>query len=259
MLFARFAHAGAMALALYILYGCGGGGGGGAEPTPTAAPSVTPTPAPGPTQSSSSAPSAPLTSFLSNGEGTIATLSIGIDEAGNIAGTGPDAQYQLQQTGASGCSMSSNPADPTVAACNLLAGGKAFLFCADTLTPHYTVALFREAEVQVVTHWELAGKTLTGLACGPSGPRATSYSFVFSSDGETAMEYTGLSTWGYGSGSLDMMERTTTCVLTNVGFCERLLIYKVRSGTATQYFLLVLWQMPSTGAQRPVNVYFLQT
>ena len=82
---------------------------------------------------------------------------------------------------------------------------------------------------------------------------------MISANGETAMEYTGASTWSYGSGALDAMERTTTCTLTNVGFCQRLLIYKVRSGTTTQYFLLVLWQMPSTGAQRAVNLYYLQT
>jgi hypothetical protein len=252
----RIARAGAVALAIGVLSGCGGGGGGDATPT-AAAPSVTPaTPTAG--TSSADESSGSLTSFLVNGEGSIATGNAAIDDSGNFSTTSGSTRYQLQQSGGSGCSITSTPADPSVAVCNVLAGGKAFLFCPDTFTPHYTAALFREADVQVVAHWELAGKTLTGLACGPSAPRTTSYSFVFSADAETAMQYTGPSTWGYGSGALDGMERTTTCTLTNIGFCERLVIYKVRNGTATQYFLLVLSQFPSTGAQQPVNLYFLE-
>jgi len=242
----RCVRAGAMMLAMSLLAGCGGGG---ADPSSSAAA------APGVVAND---PAPRLTSFLANGEGSIFTLDVRLDESGNVANAATGTHYQLQQSGASGCSMSSNPADPSIAACNVLAESRAFLFCGDTLSPHYTVALFRQSDVQVATHWELAGKTLTGIACGASGPRSTDYSFVISANGEAAMEYTGLSTWSYGAGSLDAMERTTTCTLTNVGFCQRLLIYKIRSGTATQYFLLVLWQMPSAGAQRAVNLYYLQ-
>ena len=247
----------AVAAAICVLTACGGGG---SDSAPAAAPSVTPDPSAASPGASASAglPSRPLTSFLSNGEGTIATYNIDIDDTGSFSSTSGGTRYQLQEN-SSGCSMTSNPTDADVAVCNVLAAGKAFLFCENTLTPHYTAGLFRRSDVEVATHWELAGKTLTGIACGSSGPRTTSYSFVFSADGETAIEYTGPSTWNYGAGSLEMMERTTSCTLTNVGFCQRLLIYKVRNGGATHYFLLVLWQMPATATPRPVNVYYLQT
>ena len=199
-----------------------------------------------------------MTGFLAAGEGAIAVAGINLDASGNFSSASGQTAYRLQQTG-SGCSMASTPADADVAICNVLAAGKAFVVCANTLTPHYTGTLFRQSDVQTVTHWELAGKTLTGIACGASGPRANGYRFVFAANGESAIEYSGDSTWNYGAGAPDYMERTTTCNVSSGGFCQRLVIFKLADGAATHYFLMVLWQVDPTLPARPVNLYFLQT
>ena len=243
-----------LAAAIVALTGCGGGGGDAAAPSAAAPASggggadVATTPAP------SSGAGEPLTSFLVNGEGGVATLTIGLDSSGRFTQSG--TQYQLQAGGPSGCTMTSAPADPSVAACNLLAGGSGFVLCENTLTPHFNYTFFRPSDVQLATHWELAGRTLTGLACGSTGPRTTSYTFTFSADGEMATEYAGGNTWGYGAGIPDLYERADG--YPSAGWRERWVIYKMKSGTATQYFLLHLFQTDPSIPPRTVNLYFLQ-
>jgi len=199
-----------------------------------------------------------VTGFVAAGEGSIATPTIDLDAAGNFSSASGQRAYQLQQ-GGSACSLMSTPSDPAAAICNVLAAGKAFLVCANTLTPHFTGTLFRQSDTQVATHWELAGRTLTGIACGASGPRSTGYRFVFSASGDSAIEYSGDSTWNYGAGAPDYMERTTSCKVSGGGFCQRLVIFKLTDGAATHYFLMVLWQVDPTLPARPVNLYILQT
>jgi hypothetical protein len=239
------ACASALASAVLALTGCGGGGDG---PDDTAAN----TPAPATTLP---APAEPVVSYLVNGEGGVATLNIGVDASGSF--TQGTTRYQLQTNGALECTISSNPADPNTVACNVLADGKGFLLCENTLSPHFNYTFFRQSEAQMGTHWELGGKTLTGLSCGTAGPRITTYSFSFSSDAESAVEHAGPATNMYGAGIPDLYEQPAGY---GVGqFHERFAIYKIKSGATTQYFLLVLHQIDDPiVTPRPVNLYFLQ-
>lgn len=246
----RFAHAGAIALAVYALFGCGGSAGDSSSAVTTPPPASPPTTA-------NAASAAPLAgAYLLNVQGAIDTLPFTIDEAGNVSNLGGGIAYQLERGGGSACSFNSNPTDPTVAACNLLADGKGVLLCPGTQTTNYTATLFRQSDVQLATHFELAGKTLSGIACGSGGPQATGYSFVFSSDAQTATEYAATTTT-YDAGMPGRMELTTYCPPNTS--CQRLLMYKTTNGTQTQYFLLVLRQDAFGLTPRPANLYFLQT
>jgi hypothetical protein len=230
------------------LTACGGGSDGPAAPAATA-------PAPAASSASAPAPTEPLASFLLNGKGGIGTLTIGIDASGAFTEAG--TRYQLQANGPTGCAMTSDPVDQSVALCNPLLDGKSFLLCEDILSPHFGATLFRQSDVHVVKHWELAGQTLTGLSCGASGPRKTSYTFTFSNDGEMATERAGPVTNNYGAGVPEMITQPSGLPATG-DWRQRWVIYKATSGTATQYFLLVLWQIDPSLPPRPVNLYFLQ-
>ena len=227
--------------AISALFGCGGGSEGEA-------------PSPVPATAAEPGPGEPLTSFVANGEGGISTLNVGVDAAGDftVAGTG----YHLQTGGASGCTITSNPADTTISKCNVLADGKGFLLCANTLSPYYTAMMLQQSEAQAVTFWELAGRTLTGIACGDSGLRMTGATFeVWANGGAFEKAEYGSSTWG--PGVMDQYERTTTC--TPGMWCQRLVVYKVGVGPRTQYFLALLTQLDPGIPPRLVRLYFLQT
>jgi hypothetical protein len=252
----RFVALPSLLLALSGIYGCGGGG----ESTPVPQPVVSPSPAspssvPNPATAASQ-PDEPLTSFFANGEGSVATLTVEMNATGNFT-TASGQRYQVQGNGPSGCSVTSST-DREVTVCNAIAGGKAFLLCENVLTPHFMGTLFPQSGVQVGTHWELAGKTLTGLACGNTGPRTNGYTFAFSANGDIAIEQAGAITSTYG-GLLDMYDRTTTCPSASFGgWCERWLIYKIPNGSTTQYFLLHLWQFGDGLPTRPVNLFFIE-
>ena len=250
----RLACASVVVLAVVTLVnGCGGGG--ESDAAAATAPSAAQPTASGPGEPTAPGPADALTTFLVNGEGGVGTLKIGLDASGNVTQSG--THYQLQAGGPSGCTMTSEPSDPSVASCNTLAGGKGFLLCENTLSPHFNFTFFRESDVQVATHWELGGRTLTGLSCGTSGPRTTAYTFTFSSDAETAIEQAGPITNNYGAGIPDLYDQPTG-YQSFANLRQRWVIYKVSSGAATQYFLLVLSQTDPTLPARPVNLYFLQ-
>src|SRR4029434_7507908 len=100
MLSNRRVRAGAMLLVTSVLVGCGGGGGdggggdgggggGGADPSShaAAAPGVVPDDSSTPAVAAPNGSTARLTSFLANGEGSIATKDVRLDESGNVANT----------------------------------------------------------------------------------------------------------------------------------------------------------------------------
>jgi len=245
----RFGGSTVVLVSLLTLVGCGGG----SVETPAAIPNVPA--APLGTSAPPAVPAEPLISFLANRKGAVATSTIGMSASGSFMQG--STRYQVQGGGPSGCAITSDPADESVAACNPLIGGKGFLLCEDILSPHFTATIFPQSDVHLVKHWELAGKTLTGLACGASGPRTTSYTFSFSSDGELATEYAGPITSHYGAGSAEMMEQLTGVAM--LGQRQRWVIYKASSGAATQYFLLVIWEVVDPSLfQKPANLYFLQ-
>jgi len=228
------------------LAGCGGGGDG-----PNGAAANTPAPA------ATLPASEPAASFLLNGKGTVATVTVGVDASGNF--TQGTTQYQLQTNGPSECTMTSNPADPSTVACNVLADGKGFLLCENTLSPHINHTMFRQSDVQMGTHWELGGKTLVGISCGTAGPRMiTNYSFSFSADAEIATEQAGPNSSMYGAGIADLYELPTGSSA-GAGLRQRWAIYKIKSGATTKYFLHVLYQIDDpTVPPRPVNLYYLE-
>jgi hypothetical protein len=226
------------------LYGCGGGS--DSAPAGDAASSA-------PSATTAVGPGEPLTSFVSNGEGGINTINVGMDAAGDFSIL--NTRYKLQSGGASGCTITSDPAEPSFAACNVIAEGKGFLLCRNTLSPYYTGMMLPQSETQAVTYWEVAGRTFTGIACGPTGPRPTGFTFeIYVNGGAFERAEYGTSSWG--PGSLEPLERTTTCSAGNS--CQRLVVYKVGTGAHPQYFLAMLWQFDPSFPPRVVRLYQLQ-
>jgi hypothetical protein len=231
--------------AISALYGCGGGSSDSAPASDAASSVPTPTTAVGPGE--------PLTSFVSNGEGGVNTVNFGVDASGGFSVL--NGTYKVQSGGASGCTIASDPADPSVAACNVIAEGKGFLLCRNTLSPYYTVMMLPQSETQAVTYWEVAGRTFTGIACGPTGPRATGFTFeIYVNGGAFERAEYGTSSWG--PGSLEPLERMTMC--SQGQMCQRLVIYKVGTGAHPQYFLAMLWQLEPSYPPRVVRLYQLQ-
>ena len=226
--------------AISALYGCGGGSdsaGDAAATVPNAATSV--------------GPAEPSTTYLANGEGGIHTTNVAVDASGDFAVGG--ISYRLQPGGASGCTITSSPADPAISACNVLADGKAFLLCRNTLSPYYAALMVPQAETQAVTYWEVANRTFAGITCGASGVRGTGFTFqIFGNGG--AFEQAEYGSSSYGPGTLDNLERTTTCV--SAQFCQRLVIYRVGTGPRPHYFLAMLWQIDPSFPPRVVRLYY---
>lgn len=223
------------AMLLAGLAGCGGGGGGGEPETPAV---------PEPTQ--------PLAAYVGHGEGGIGTLNLEVGANGVFKVEGDT--YTLQNTGTSGCTLTANPPDTDT--CNRFADGKGYLFCDDASTTSFNVVMLQQAGLQQATLAELAGQTMTGLACGPTGPRANANTFVFNADASIATETAGPATFTTGSTAAAVQP---TGFVGTPGYQQRWAIYKLAAGGGTQYYLLNLFEaLSASSPDLPPRLYFLQ-
>jgi len=239
---------------LASLAACGGGGGGGSAAGGSEADVTTPTTST--TTEPTAQPSQPLTAYLANGEGGIGTPTINVGANGVFEVD--TTTYTLENTGASGCTLTSRPTEAETVVCNQLADGKAYLFCSDTTTSSFEVALFRQADFQTASLSELAGTTMTRLACGVTGVRTSTETMAFNADASIAVETWSNSTWTYGTGIPALKVQPSGSASTG-GYQQRWAIYKVAAGGGTQYLLLDLWQAgDESSPDHAVSMYFLQ-
>ena len=196
-------------------------------------------------------PSQPLATYVTHGEGGIGTANIDVG-ANGVFVVDTDT-YTLQDTGTSGCTITANPPDTDT--CNRIAGGKGYLFCDDNSTHTFNVVMFQQAAVQNATLADMAGQTLTGLACGATGPRANANTIVFTADGAIATEsIAGSSFTGPTASKMQPGGSEST-----PGYLQRWAIYKVAAGGGTQFYLANLYEaLAASSPDIPPKLYFLQ-
>lgn len=226
-----------------LIAACGGGGGGDTM-AETASAATPPTPA----TAAPFVPVQPTTRYLANGEGGIGTALLDLDANGMVKVD--DALITIKAGGASGCTGTSTPADPDSVVCNLLAEGKAFLFCPNTSSSFFDLAMFRESDFQLASGSELGGLTMVGLSCGPTGVRTLATQKIdFAAGGSPAVQ-----SFGNGSSTWTTNDVLGGFLSTNgaryFDYQRRWVVYKTVAGNRTTYFLMEVAQ-PLTATTSP--------
>jgi hypothetical protein len=227
---------GAGGMLLAALAACGGGGGGAGSGGGVVFP----------------VPTQPLAAYVLHGEGGIGSANVNVGANGVF--TVEMDTYTLLNTGASGCTLTANPPDTDT--CNRIADGKGYLFCDDTSTNTFNVAMLQQASFEAGGLADVAGQTLTGLACGPTGPRANTNTFVFNADASLATEKIGGSSFTSSSTAAAV---TPGGFVGTPGYQQRWAIYKVAAGGGTQVYLFNLYEaLAASSPDIAPKVYFLQ-
>lgn len=223
------------------LAACGGGGGGTSATTTPAA--VTPTPVVNAGVS--------YTAFT---EDRISSGTLVLDTANGFASDGITYTFVLTTNG--GCTLSSNPRDPSTPACSPLAGGEAFLLCDGTATDYFDTVLFKPSVVEI-DFAELRGRTLTPVTCGNPGVRSTNGSFLFQQHGITTLTESSGSSW---TRSVDSPSTITGPQgAQDFNFRHRYVARKIIQGAKTTFFMIDLYENTASpiGIKKP-TIFMLE-
>lgn len=223
------------------LAACGGGGGGTSATTTPGA--VTPAPVVNAGVS--------YTAFT---EDRISSGTLVLDTANGFASDG--INYNFVATSNGGCTLSSNPRDPSTPACSPLAGGEAFLLCDGTATGYFDTVLFKPS-VMEIDFAELRGRTLTAVTCGNPGVRSTSGSFVFQQNGVTILKDSAGNTSTRGADSLSAITGPQGEQFFNLR--NRLVARKIVQGSKTTFFMMELYENFGVGGvTRKPSIFMLE-